>query len=236
MNAKIVYQTDQLGIYTGTTQADPSPLEPDVWLFPGGCVETPPPSAGEHQVARWDGQRWQLISSYQGLTAYSTSTGEPLVIERTGALPPGYTLSAPALGQVWRNGEWVDDIPAALVRRHAELYQSMNVACEAAITAGFTSDALGEPHFYSSQLDDQLNLTGAVVRGLDMPYACRDEQGAKEFRLHTAEQLRQVGDDFTLYKLQLLQHANALKDQLDAALEAGDLAALETITWGAPQS
>lgn len=112
---------------------------------------------------------------------------------------------------------------------------SVNQACEAAITAGFTSEALGAPHFYSSQLDDQLNLTGAVLRGLDMPYACRDERGVKEFRLHTAEQLRQVGDDFTLYKLQLLQHANELKKQLNAALDAGDLAALEAISWEAPQ-
>lgn len=235
MNAKTVYQTDHLGIYTGMTQADPSPLEPNVWLIPGGCVEVPPPTPGEHQVPRWDGHRWQLISSYQGLTVYNTDTGEPLVIERTGALPPGYTLSAPALGQVWRNGEWVDDIPATLVRRHAELYTSINSACEAAITAGFISDALGAPHRYSSQLDDQLNLTGAVVRGLDMPYACRDEQGVKEFRLHTAEQLRLVGDDFTLYKLQLLQHADALKQQLDSALEASDLAALEAISWEAPK-
>lgn len=111
----------------------------------------------------------------------------------------------------------------------------INTACEAAITAGFTSEALGAPHFYSSQLDDQLNLTGAVLRGLDMPYACRDELDVKEFRLHTAEQLRQVGDDFTLYKLQLLQHANALKQQLDAALDAGDLTALEAISWEATQ-
>ncbi|CAD2261557.1 hypothetical protein PSEUDT2_04174 [Stutzerimonas stutzeri] len=118
---------------------------------------------------------------------------------------------------------------------HTFRTSSINRACEAAITAGFTSDALGTPHVYSSQLDDQLNLTGAVLRGLDMPYACRDEQGVKEFRLHTAEQLRQVGDDFTLYKLQLLQHANALKQQLDAALDAGDLAALEAISWEAPQ-
>jgi len=118
---------------------------------------------------------------------------------------------------------------------HTRQTTAINRACEAAITAEFTSDALGAPHFYSSQLDDQLNLTGAVLRGLDMPYACRDEQGLKEFRLHTAEQLRQVGDDFTLYKLQLLQRANELKQQLDAALEAGDLAALEAITWEAPQ-
>lgn len=118
---------------------------------------------------------------------------------------------------------------------HARQTTAINRSCEAAITAGFTSDALGSSHHYTSQLDDQLNLTGAVLRGLDMPYACRDEQGVKEFRLHAAEQLRQVGDDFTLYKLQLLQHANALKQQLDAALDTGDLDALEAITWEAPQ-
>lgn len=233
MSTKIVYQTDHLGIYSGTTQADQCPLEPNVWLIPGGCVETPPPPVGEHQVARWNGQRWQLITSHRGLTAYSISTGEALVIERTGALPPGYTLSAPALGQVWRNGEWVDDIPAALVRRHAEIFQSVNAACTTAITAGFTSSALGAPHRYSSDLEDQLNLTGAVLGGSDLPYACRDEAGVKAYRLHTAAQLRQVGEDFTLYKLQLLQRADQLKQQLDAALEAGDLEALEAISWEA---
>ncbi|KIV66014.1 hypothetical protein SZ55_3776 [Pseudomonas sp. FeS53a] len=95
---------------------------------------------------------------------------------------------------------------------------------------------MGAPHQYSSQLDDQLNLTGAILRGLDMPYACRDEQGVRDFRLHTAEQLRQVGDDFTLYKLQLLQRANALKQQLDLALAAGDIEAMQAITWEAAAS
>ncbi|HCK4809064.1 TPA: hypothetical protein N0H39_000531 [Pseudomonas aeruginosa] len=118
---------------------------------------------------------------------------------------------------------------------HARQISTINLACEAAITAGFQSAALGAPHQYSSQLDDQLNLTGAILRGLDMPYACRDEQGAKAFRLHTAEQLRQVGDDFTLYKLQLLQHANELKQQLDLALAAGDAEAMELISWEAVQ-
>lgn len=118
---------------------------------------------------------------------------------------------------------------------HKQKTLSIDQACEVAITAGFQSDALGTPHQYSSQLDDQLNLTGAILRGLDMPYACRDEQGVKAFRLHTAAQLRQVGDDFTLYKLQLLQHANELKQQLDLALEAGDADAMTLIRWEAVQ-
>ena len=233
MRTKIVYQIDHLGIFTGTTQADLSPLEPDVWLIPGGCVEEAPPKPGLHQVPRWDGRRWQLINSYQGLTAYSTTTGTPLVLERPGELPAGYTLSVPSLGQVWRSGEWVDDIPATLVRRHAEQYQAVNAACEALITGGFWSSALGEPHRYSSQLDDQLNLTGAVLRGLDMPYACSDEKGHKEFRPHSAQQLHQVADEFTLFKLEHLQRAHALKQGLDRALNAGDLQALESVSWRA---
>ncbi len=148
----------------------------------------------------------------------------------------------PSVAHVWNGIKWVEDpglasegLAAALEAFYRRQYAAINSACEAAITAGFSSDALGPPHQYTSQLDDQLNLTGAILRGLDMPYACRDVQGVKEFRLHTAEQLRQVGDDFTLYKLQLLQHANELKQQLDAALDAGDLAALEAISWEAPQ-
>lgn len=113
--------------------------------------------------------------------------------------------------------------------------ETINHAVASAITAGFTSGAIGAPHSYSSELDDQLNLTGAVLRGLEMPYACRDEQGVKAFRLHTAAQLRQVGDDFTLYKLQLLQHANELKQQLELALAASDAEAMTLIRWEAVQ-
>lgn len=123
----------------------------------------------------------------------------------------------------------------ALRRTHATQTYQVDKTCEQAITAGFQSAALGAPHHYSSQLDDQLNLTGAILRGLDMPYACRDEQGVKAFRMHTSAQLRQVGDDFTLYKLQLLQHANELKQQLDLALEAGDAEAMALIRWEAVQ-
>ncbi|MDG9784323.1 hypothetical protein [Metapseudomonas otitidis] len=123
-----------------------------------------------------------------------------------------------------------------LEQLYAVQIESINGRCEIAITGGFRSAALGTPHQYSSQLDDQLNLTGAILRGLDMPYACRDEQGVRDFRLHTAEQLRQVGDDFTLYKLQLLQRANELKQQLDLALAAGDIEALQAITWEAAAS
>lgn len=142
----------------------------------------------------------------------------------------------PESGLEVRDGGLIETHAARLLRLFNAGMDRINQAAENAITAGFTSAALGAPHQYSSQLDDQLNLTGAVLRGEDMPYACRDEQGTKAFRLHTAAQLRQVGDDFTLYKLQLLQRANELKQQLDLALAAGDAEAMQAITWEGAES
>ena len=104
-------------------------------------------------------------------------------------------------------------------------------ACEAAITGGFWSSALGEPFQYASQLDDQLNLTGVIQTGMDSLYACRDQLGTKLFRPHTAEQLRHVGSDFSGFKQQLLQKANGLKQALDRALADSDLANLQLVSW-----
>lgn len=111
----------------------------------------------------------------------------------------------------------------------------INTQCEALITAGFWSQALGERYQYSSQINDQLNLNGVVMTGLDSLFACRDEQGVKAFRQHSADQLSQVASDFTRFKLQLLQRADALKQLLEKALIAADLDALQAVNWESGQ-
>ncbi len=231
MQSKIVYQTDHLGIYTGQAYADASPLEDGVWLIPRGCVEVAPPAVPEFKAAHWDGQRWQLIDSYLGLTAYSTKTGAPISIERLGQLPAGYTLDPPQPGQIWEDGRWVDDIPAAVERRYQERVAEIDSTCTQQITGGFWSSVLGDRCCYSSTLDDQLNLSGAAALGVDLMYPCADVNGYKAYRPHTAAQLRQVADDFTRLKLQLLQQAYSLKQLLQLAREARDLDGLEAVTW-----
>jgi hypothetical protein len=57
---KTVYQLDQTGAYLGETIAHESPLEPGVYLIPGGCVEIAPPETKEGEVAIWDGV-WTLV-------------------------------------------------------------------------------------------------------------------------------------------------------------------------------
>lgn len=220
--------------YICQSTADPDPLTEGGWLIPAHAYTDAPPAIPAGQAAQRlaDGSGWQLVADHRG-TVYDTSTGTAVQHSELGDLPDGLTVAAPPSGPCrWDGQSWVAD----LVAIHKAKTASIGKDCETAITAGFVSTALGTRHSYSSQLDDQLNLTGAIQRGLDMPYACRDEQGVKAFRLHTAVQLRQVGDDFTLYKLKLLQRAHELKQQLDLALAAGDAEAMQAISWEAAAS
>ena len=231
MYTKIVYQTDHLGIFTGETVADRSPLEPDVWLIPGGCVEVAPPEVPQHKAAFWNGKRWQLVDSYQGLTAYNIATRIPMVIERVGALPAGYTLEVPGPGQIWGNGHWIDDVPAVIDLRYSAQLLAVNAACLQEITGGFWSAALGDRFFYDSAIEDQLNLTGLILRGFGGGYACHDESGRADFRGHSSDQLLQIGNEFTEFKLQRLRKANDLKQALAAARATSDLDALNAVSW-----
>lgn len=222
-----IYQQDPAGALIGPVVL---PLVPGAGLLiPAGFVhlDTPLADPAPGEAWRLNGDTPELAEDHRG-TVFDTITGAAVEWRELGQLPEHLTSEPrPSSSHHWQQGAWVID-PQAV---YAAKVQDINHACEAAVTAGFQSAALGAPHQYSSQLDDQLNLTGAVLRGLDMPYACRDEQGLKAFRLHTAEQLRQVGDDFTLYKLQLLQRANELKQQLEQALDTGDTEAMQAITW-----
>lgn len=61
MPDNIAYQLDDSGIYVGEVTRQPSPLEPGVFLVPGGAVTTPPPTIPTDKLAQWDGTSWALI-------------------------------------------------------------------------------------------------------------------------------------------------------------------------------
>jgi len=50
----------------------------------------------------------------------------------------------------------------------------LSIAAGTDITSGFKSDALGFPHWYDSELEDQINLIGAVASGSAMVFSARD--------------------------------------------------------------
>lgn len=92
----------------------------------------------------------------------------------------------------------------------------INKACELEITSGFTSSALGEENFYQSEEVDQLNLIGVVSGGVDDYFKCAlaTTPTVFEYKLHTIAQLKQVLNDGKVKKLQLLQKAALLKEQI----------------------
>ncbi|MFJ4496655.1 DUF4376 domain-containing protein [Pseudomonas atacamensis] len=234
MSEKLVYQTDHLGIFIGAVTADESPLEPGVYLIPGGCVEVEPPAIPEHKAAWWSGQAWQLVDYYGGVVVYSTETGEPLTLKGFEPVPSGFTMKKPEPNQVWKGGEWVDDIDAVLVALRDQKLQMIEADCTAYIAGGFTSNALGEPYRYSSAIVDQVNLNGQVLLGLDDVYPCYDADQALTFRPHTIEQLQKVSLDLVRFRQAAQLYAETLRQAVAAALKDKDLKAMKAITWTPP--
>lgn len=57
----LVFQTDADGYFVGPNYADESPLEPGVWLIPGGCVTVEPPTFNfETERVRWVNNEWVI--------------------------------------------------------------------------------------------------------------------------------------------------------------------------------
>lgn len=129
---------------------------------------------------------------------------------------------------------WVERGDMAMQRLHKA--DAISSCCADAILAGFVSSALGKPHTYPTKPNDQANLTGSVVRSFypsvdadwRTPFWCADDDGAWEFRLHTAAQIQQVGDDAVAARLNCM----GINEQLQAQiLDAETPAEIAAITW-----
>ena len=55
-----LYCYDTEGVYTHSTPANPSPLEPNVWLIPAMATMTPVPDIGAGECAVWTGSAWEI--------------------------------------------------------------------------------------------------------------------------------------------------------------------------------
>lgn len=86
----IAYQTDDNGIYIGTTEADESPLEPGVFHYPRGAVAVAPPNIPEGQRARWANVRW-VLEDIPEEPVEVTPDPDPLTPEEQRALMPPLT-------------------------------------------------------------------------------------------------------------------------------------------------
>jgi hypothetical protein len=108
---------------------------------------------------------------------------------------------------------------------------ALSYACQEEVFSGFSSDALGSPHTYSSQIEDQMNLIGVQIQaiaGQSVNYVCVDSAGVKEGRLHTPAQIQQVFAAGAGIKQNLISKFHQLREQVEAATIAD---VVHQISW-----
>lgn len=138
----------------------------------------------------------------------------------------------------------LEEIPTETTLRQEQLalYKQAKIAelsesCRLAIVGGFSSSALGTPHVYDSDIEDQINLAGAFIvtlpsaanpDGSTVPYACRNATTLiKSYITHTHVQMQQVLQEGAAFKLALLQHFNGLRDQVNASTSVSEVLGFE---------
>ncbi|MFS2106645.1 hypothetical protein [Ralstonia sp. Ralssp135] len=140
---------------------------------------------------------------------------------------PGYTVV---------NGALVAPLPptteALLVQEKAQQATKVSTACVAALITGFTSSALGTPHTYPSQDDDQRNLQSAVSASAvapsnwTTPIWCANND-AWSFTAHAAAQIQQVNADWLTHRVAAQQKYADLIARINAATSIEEVQAIE---------
>lgn len=128
---KIVSQLGPDGYLVGPTIADESPLEPGVFLIPGGAIDRVPPEIQPGIAYRPDdaGDGWIEEEDHRIETLYRTSDGAvyPFGAQHAdetyngiGLIPAWLTANPrPDAWSVWKDGAWVRDEAAWQTERMA---------------------------------------------------------------------------------------------------------------------
>lgn len=167
-----------------------------------------------------------------------------LECDATFTSPDGYTMvqsdttniGATYVGDVFSDQPVAPSAAQLLASAQATQIATLSAACAAAITAGFTSSALGTVHTYPAKQTDQQNLSASVLASLypglaagwTTPFWCADSTGAWAFVNHTAAQIQQAGADGKAAILANMAKNAAFAAQVNAAKT---IAAVQAVVW-----
>lgn len=112
----------------------------------------------------------------------------------------------------------------------------LSAACRTAIKENFESRVLGESHAYPSNETDQLNLASSVADSLlpglaadwVTPFWCLNQAGEWAMRMHTAEQIQQLGREAKARIVSLMQRNALLAEQVQ---QASSKAEVDQFEW-----
>ena len=191
---KKVYLYDENGLFTGTYNAQESPLEPGIYIAPNLSTDIKP----IHTDKTWPkfaNGAWSNIPDNRGIV-WDKASGVQIEYGELGDLPNNLTAIAKPDGfYKWSGNTWVFDLAAAKTAKTAEIKS----ACSLAITAGITSHVLGSAHSYPTTQLDQTNFTGLITSSLlpdsgdEYKFWCADANGIWDRRIHTKLQIQIVG-------------------------------------------
>lgn len=121
----------------------------------------------------------------------------------------------------------LQDLP--LLEAKEQKIQEINAICNGFLKS-FKSKALGDTYIYDGDLEDQINLMGAVSANVDMPFRCRrdEERSSKENILHTKEQLKQVYSDGIAYKAEIVFKCGVIKSYCE---KLDNIDEVKRLTW-----
>lgn len=98
------------GEYLCAANAEESPLEENVYLFPAGTTAVPPPPQVPGKAIVWTGTAWTQVEDHRGQRIWLKATGESGTITEIGPLPEEVTTLAPPSPQhAWRGSGWAVD-------------------------------------------------------------------------------------------------------------------------------
>lgn len=190
------------GEYIGRENADPSPLEPGVWLIPGGATEVEPPVAVAGKARTWNGSAWVQTPDHRGETWFGGADERtPIVVTWLGN-PSDRGLRATPKPETPQETKARLVAHAALRRRLVE---------EGGTTAGGSR--------FETDRTTQSMLTGAVL-------SAQYPNGPQSFQWKTADGFMTL----TVVEIRAIATAVALHVQASFATEAVVVAAIEAGT------
>ncbi|WP_095334222.1 hypothetical protein [Helicobacter sp. 11S02596-1] len=131
------------------------------------------------------------------------------------------------------------DLPKGYLEAQAQKLQeakdraieAMNARCDEELKQ-FTSEALGSPHRYDMNAEDQLNLLGLMIAGVDSFFRCAPivdgEAGEKSNIPHTKEQIQKLYTDALTYKSSQIYQCGIVKEKIKAC---ESIEAVEALKW-----
>jgi len=135
------------------------------------------------------------------------------------------------VGMVW-DGSTFSEPSVSLSEAKDAKRAELRAAAQSAIIGGVQSSVLGSVHTYPTSETDQQNLTGLILRAqLDNMggfFWCADGNGVWARRLHTTEQLIQLGREVASHVEAQQAKYESLLQQVEAATTVADV---EAVIW-----